>query len=503
MWFSNSHTTIDAVLYDQQMDVVLNNEQINTENPEDFLISSFQLSSETISSVIWNESINDEKVCDIGFKESIRPQTNAFVVEPISGNNFCYSLSGSTFNGGFYQGYYKLDGYEYQVLPNRYLDGVTFEMEIEKRNFTNTCADKIRLNDFFEGNEGFIFYYGLKTESPYCGKEVSGKTCEDVPLNQEYEDITIYPWEEQNPFLYYTDQNLCETVIDYMYSYDECCESVECNALGVRITDEGKINLRFLDNSGTCIDNVVQKNLVLKDYTTDKIHIDEDQKYHIILKFDNISHDDECDLHQPPGYMELSIFVNGMLVMCERVPELYQYRLNLHRSLQVGIPYNISIGGGTLGNLENNYSDIDYSENGCTYSFCFSEDFGTFNGYVKNGQTILFDTPVDKNQMESKLNDVFLSEVQISLQGKSDCKTYVGYIDHSEELDSLLFENFQVKLKKEKCYQIKSQENCNILSNYFAGSFIGEIDYFKIYDKALSIQAIRKLSSEYYKMKCC
>lgn len=501
MFINEYKSNIDIKLY-PSIDITISQEYISEINPENYLIADFLLSSDTVSNTQWKDASIDLTICNQNHIESGRIDDKSFIIQPVTGSTYCYNLSGSTFNGGFYQGYYKAEGYDYQVLPNRYISGVTFEFIINNQDLDNEC-DIPRLNDVYTQNEGFLFYYGLKQENPYCSRLNSGTSCEHIPHHLDYNDVTIYPWEEQNPYLYYTEDNVCNESISYVYEYPDCCDSIAQNALGVRITDEGKINVRFLDYSGSCVSGYTQSDMVIKDYTTDQSHIEKNNKHHFILKFQNISYDNECDLYKDRGLMELSIWVDGNLIFCEKVPELYAYALDLHKSIQIGIPYNISVGGGTLGNIENNAPMIDYNETGCTHSFCFGEEHGDFLGYkIKNKDVVYFDDPNDEN-IKEQLENTFSGEVDLYLEGK-DCKVYKGEINNNEEIEKLFFENFEVSLKTTKCYKIISHEPCEILEKYFAGSFIGEIDLFKIYNKSLNVQQIKKLAAQYIqKSPCC
>lgn len=83
------------------------------------------------------------------------------------------SNSGSTVGdyarlcGGFWQGYYKLDSYDYQVLPNRVPKGWVAEFWLRKRGENVVCSGYTgtTLNDDFSGNTGFFLYFGTRAEN--------------------------------------------------------------------------------------------------------------------------------------------------------------------------------------------------------------------------------------------------------------------------------------------------------------------------------------------------
>ena len=72
--------------------------------------------------------------------------------------------------GGFYQGYYKLDGSTYEVLPKRVHKAWAAEFWLNKNEdlcsgYTNTI-----LNDAYPENKGFFFYMGTRAENKFWNR---------------------------------------------------------------------------------------------------------------------------------------------------------------------------------------------------------------------------------------------------------------------------------------------------------------------------------------------
>jgi hypothetical protein len=69
--------------------------------------------------------------------------------------------------GGFYQGFYKLFGYDYEVFPERVNKGWTMETVIKPRNLDeyiiNTSTEEY-LNTKYPSNAGTFFYFGTRAE---------------------------------------------------------------------------------------------------------------------------------------------------------------------------------------------------------------------------------------------------------------------------------------------------------------------------------------------------
>ena len=479
--------------------------------PSEYILSSFDLSAinttdESItSSVIYSDGINNTSgICNTSFTGL----TNGFTISPVSGDTFCYNLTGNTFSGGFYQGFYKLHDYDYQVLPDRYLDGISFEFWINKTNDAlelNECEDKFLLNDIYTDNEGFFFFWGLKSPNPYCGYEISGSTCENVAYQSDIQINYDYPWESTNPYLYYTENNVCNPpVINETHSYDECCNGLKNNAWGVRITEDGKLNVRIFSSSGYCEDTSYKEILLVDDYESESV-ITDDAWNHIIIKFSPYKKLNECDVNDPAKLGRLSIYLNGKLVMyIDEFLEFLPYALDIDKSLQLGIPYNMSLGGGTLGNIENlnTLLNVDSKIN-CEYNICISNNVNFeglgINGVLYSSQTLsIIDDREDiitfiENLIDGKVSRYHLNKV-CGQQFVADIIFYQSKINDEEFNVSFKLNGNLYETTLGKCVTIAEFDGpCYLLEEYFAGSFIGYIDCFNIYNKGLLIQDIRTL----------
>lgn len=71
--------------------------------------------------------------------------------------------------GGFFQGFYKLHGYDYEVLPERVNKGWTMETLIKPRQVEEfTLMDRQEyLNDAYPENKGTFFFFGARSENKY------------------------------------------------------------------------------------------------------------------------------------------------------------------------------------------------------------------------------------------------------------------------------------------------------------------------------------------------
>ena len=100
-----------------------------------------------------------------------------FFLSPVTGNTLehIYPMSAVTdeegnveylsFNGGFYQGFYKLHGFDYQTLPTKLDYGWTFNFKLRPRCDYETLPGTI--NHKHPENEGIFFYMGTRAENKF------------------------------------------------------------------------------------------------------------------------------------------------------------------------------------------------------------------------------------------------------------------------------------------------------------------------------------------------
>jgi hypothetical protein len=72
--------------------------------------------------------------------------------------------------GGFYQGFYKLFGYDYEVFPERVNKGWSVEMLLKPRNIDEYQIDtntEEYLNNIYPNNAGTFFFFGTRAENKY------------------------------------------------------------------------------------------------------------------------------------------------------------------------------------------------------------------------------------------------------------------------------------------------------------------------------------------------
>ena len=415
----------------------------------------------------------------------------------------------SKLSGGFYQGFYKVWGYDYEVLPERYNLGWTSEVMLRYRWTGDT---NVGLNERYPGNKGMFFYYGARSENKFYHyadghpKSDSGYTRVTEGLNclktcgcassANTASTCLHVYQQSGV----TSQNCscgsCNCTCDVYASIpeeDPLYDGVS-NALGVRLSgDTGNPRVCVktyritggCETTGTCITGITYTTGTsvtewcstrgIFDDCSGTTYVNQEHWAQVDIVFQRNTYLDECDLEYKGGLAEivyevytattannaeslieppithekvydprkkyivdinerwlseweyrlgkLKIFVNGKLFMViENFEEIIPRPLNTWPEMQIGVPFNISVGGGTQGLHDN------LTVTGCA--------------------TILS---------------------AMTYQQDPECLT-------TQDLDQTIYSGLTTNIK---------------LEEYFAGSFIGDISAFRMYTEPLNAAQIQ------------
>lgn len=444
------------------------------------------------------------------FMTKVNGNTQRFIfpTEIIENNNDCYI----NFNGGFYQGWFKIFGQEYQVAPSK-IDREWVMSFVIRPNCEQNILPRT-INELHPENKGIFFYIGTRAENKmwlyykkdddffnktikdpnhvdennpkdeYYSKEnpnfslsgyveddyVNSKECnmdyfqddyfyqsdcgdrdgafdsdymeKDITINEEELADTIedsnghiinekgyYDIKTDNKFITFnrtstgmtvdnysedgiiirgqkisnninlftlldrtstgkTINDIEEILIDHEKPYD-IMKDIKNNAFALRVTDDGKIGYRYgiLDCSS---ENYHYS--MIEEYSAPNI-IKCNEWNTVVVKISKIiPNNNECLENNSP--IRIMIYVNGFLkFISKELPPFNFKELDDVPEKQEGVPYNISLGGGTLGLLEtigfdyykvsNNLLPIERdfcgSFIGDIKSFKFYEDFADYS----------------------------------------------------------------------------------------------------------------------------
>ena len=180
----------------------------------------------------------------------------SYGIESVSGETEGYY---NNLRGGFYQGFYELYGYPYQVLPERVECGWTVEslLKYDVKCVTECITPGTQtLNDVYPNNKGIYFYMGTRAENKfhnYYSAETHLVTCQQNEYSCEGVPIPIVTTG-------YTGH--CGTEVQVVTStYDDKIDSLS-NAFALRLTDDGRVGYRALYYTGSCITTYSDKKVV-------------------------------------------------------------------------------------------------------------------------------------------------------------------------------------------------------------------------------------------------
>ena len=143
------------------------------------------------------DRINNQEFYDIltSSKISIPKDDKRFFLSPVSGNTleftYPYEIKDEyiALKGGFYQGFFKLFGFDYQVLPSYIRDVWSLEFVLRKKDYET--KDNI-LNKYNPNNKGIFFYIGTRAENKFWELYNTDKSKFDDNCRIEYNNDNYF-----------------------------------------------------------------------------------------------------------------------------------------------------------------------------------------------------------------------------------------------------------------------------------------------------------------------
>ena len=265
------------------------------------------------------------------------------------------SLSG----GGYFSGFWKLSGYEYEILPPRTEQGWFFENWLKFSGQSNNT------------NSNFFLYMGVKQEDKYWNI---------YAVESGYNTtsgITLSPPVSAN-----TDLDLANNVLAFRFSGDtigwrKLSASTNCSNIVTGVTvQEGYSKHGIFDNFSGATEN-------------DWIHVGiRFKKYNLI---------DECTINSGTTsyHGDLTFYINARPIY--NVPNFEEpmfKSLSTHKTKQEGVPFSLQWGGGSFGLKESNtFGNLDVLDTGKTIQNNFS---GNLNGGISQLRFYVVPLSVDK-----------------------------------------------------------------------------------------------------------
>ena len=237
-------------------------------------------------------------------------------------------------------------------------------------------------------------YYEIESDNKFL---MFDRTKDGFTVNDWIEGtkVTLTGRQDWPNINYFPIMNRTETgyTVDNIYKYQEentipynIYKDIKNNAFCLRITDDGAIGYKYsvLD----CDADNDQHYAVREEYSKPGIiKFDEWNKVVVKIVILNPMISNGKDANKGHRKMKLYFYVNGFLVFISKELDEFNFReLNDTYQKQEGVPYSISLGGGTQGLLESILPDY---YNTPDYIFPIEKDFcGTFLGDIKSFKII-------------------------------------------------------------------------------------------------------------------
>jgi hypothetical protein len=317
----------------------------------DFGLTAFDngRTNDMINSLTLTQNDNKLNLYRVGYNnESGGTYYSGYTITPITGSSVGYYFS---LDGGYLQGFFKLEDYDYQLLPPRYNKGITIETIIEILPQTEGIfyhmgtRSEDKYNLFFSGECGIVETNRVKIVGNETGYqyEFSGiTTSENNYLNSNIESTT-----KLNAF---KRPEYSDVVIDDISP--EQSGNINNNIISFEITSDKRLKYKYVNNNGNLIENESPNQINRIGWTIIDIVY---KPYDIIEKYDISSY--KCYLRRKG---DLTFYVNGRKFWkINDFDEFYFIGLKNDKEKQIGVPYNITWGGGSFGLKHSWHYDIN------------------------------------------------------------------------------------------------------------------------------------------------
>ena len=265
----------------------------------------------------------------MGFETSGVTATTQFL--PITG--ITTGTSGNYFDldGGYLQGFFNLEGYNYSLLPTRYGAGITIET----------------LLNLYPDSYGMFYMMGARAEDKYnpyfSGETMTGETITGVTTSLDNYLDALEPKEVLK-------DGFREPEDMYVTTYSEVppIDNIKNNAIGFEITPDKRLGYKYINADGFVMSDVSSLQLTQTGFTLISMVFAPDE---VITDPNTL----KC-AEQRTG--KLVFYVNGRSIWTIKdFPEFYFKSFANDKEKQEGVPYSISWGGGSFGLAESWHYD--------------------------------------------------------------------------------------------------------------------------------------------------
>lgn len=491
--------------------------KLSNKNIDIFDCSGYNFQSNLITHFDFTNQSDVNLICaEEAYIDSL-PINTPFCISKISGNTFNYHTElnndGIKLCGGFYQGIYKDETANINLLPILN-SGWTVIMDI-KPQICESNDNLPQLNEISVENAGIFYYLGLRSENMLCSNELD--------INKQLEIIENHLPENENSFLWFQEHGSIKKYLDFINI--NCCENLKNNGIAFFINSGNTINndcfttisdvgdyhigFKYITSSATtiCVSGLTHNELVIVEHISSTKPLFLDTLSKIMITFTPI--ESNC----VAKFGNISIYVDGFLVLSkDNIPNIvpYGYDTELAKIVNSGVTYNMAIGGGTVGLLENPFFfEEKQDKTYYNYEFIINED--KLTGFTIDDVTITFSGTTDiqtildllKINLPNTLKDITYivknscTKFKITLTehiiSELFFETYITIVDSETCCTTSELSNISINITPTDSFIVPANENCGLIEQHFTGTFIGTIKDFYLYDKSFNYNQLKCL----------
>lgn len=299
-------------------------------------------------------------------------------------------------NGGYLQGFFKLQDYNYELLPARYGAGITIET----------------LLYLYPESQGIFYMMGARAEDKYnpyfSGETITGSTISGVTTSLNNFLDALEPHEVLRSAFSSPESNMYET----KYKEITPLHNIENNAIAFELTQDKKLAYKYVNANGLVVTNTSPATIFPTTGWTMFAMVFTPEKI-LSTPFEL-----EC---APQRLGKLIFYVNGRAIwIIKEFPEYYFHGFDNDKEKQLGVPYSISWGGGSFGLAESWHYDYQ------TYVLYNDED----TSYI-NSKFFVEPDPIPTECYTPPSGDTYLSG--LSLSADSTTFTYADVCEPDVE----------------------------------------------------------------------
>ena len=264
-----------------------------------------------------------------------------------------------------------------EYVSNDYFtdDFIVNDIEINNNEITLDNNVNITENGYFEIETDNKYLFFNNTDEGY-NTDTWDENNKIVLTGTTKKNTNMYLYLNNTKNGYTTDNINTITKNENKDAYKKIVKDIINNAIAFKINDNGSIGYRYIVENG---ENDYE---IIEEYSHENIiKFDEWNQVKVILRNITPSYN-MCENSYQNRKMKILIYVNNYLkFVSKELPLLNLRELNEHKNKQEGVPFNISIGGGTMGLCDS--ISWDYNKP-FKYILPLEENFGgTFIGDIK------------------------------------------------------------------------------------------------------------------------